>query len=138
MATINNNVGKFNSFVKHQLAALAARGKTSDDLLANLFKGYLACTDRIFHWYIEKKLDAYEEGQQVTANKMMQWAKNIYNIISEKEIWQAPTPEEQQILTMRAEVNELKKEKSKSNNKTNRNNHNKQGHRSQQRSNEKP
>lgn len=68
----------------------------------------------------------------------MQWAKNKYNIICEKDLWQAPTPEEQQILALRVAVNELKKVKSKPNYKNNRNSRNKQGNHSQQRTNEKP
>lgn len=65
----------------------------------------------------------------------MQFAKNKYDIIREKDLWQAPTPEEQQILALRAEVNELKKGKLKPKSQHNRN---KSGNRNQQRNNEKP
>ena len=56
----------------------------------------------------------------------MKWAKVKYGIIKEKGLWNAPTREEQQILAMKAEINNLKKSKekkqgSKNGNKNNQN-----------------
>ena len=62
--TINNNIKLFNTYVKQQLEALAARGETIQDLLTNLFKEYLAASDRQFNDYIESKLLLYEEGKK--------------------------------------------------------------------------
>ena len=46
MATVKGDVIKFNQYVRKLKNDLAARGETSNDLLINIFKGYLACTDR--------------------------------------------------------------------------------------------
>ena len=113
MATIDSDIAKFNSYVKQQLATLAARGETTQDLLTNLFKEYLACADPIFCRYMEKKQEAHDEGTTIDPNHLMKWAKIKYGIIKEKGLWNAPTREEQQILAMKAEVNNLKKNKDK-------------------------
>ena len=113
MATVDHDIAAFNIYVQHQLSALAARGKSSDDILMNLFKGYMACSDKVFHRYMEKKLDAYEEGQDITPSELMAWAKLKYDIIKERQLWNAPSAEEKQILALRYEINELKKAVSK-------------------------
>ena len=119
IASVDHNVNKFNSFVKQQLAALAAHGQTTNDLLTNLFKGYSACSDPVFRRYIEQKKESYEEGSRITANQLMQWAKTKYNLIVEAGLWNSPTTEQQQIYALKAEVESLKK--SKPTNRRNRN-----------------
>ena len=49
-------------YVKNLVGQLRARGEYTNDLLINLFKGYLAATDKSFTTYIDKKLETYEEG----------------------------------------------------------------------------
>ena len=126
MTTIDSDISKFNLYVKQQLATLAARGETTHDLLTNLFKGYLACSDPIFRRYIEKKQEAHDEGATIDPNLLMKWAKVKYGIIKEKGLWNAPTKEEQQILAMKAEIHSMKKAKEgKLNRNKNKNNQNK-------------
>ena len=111
MTAVENDVAKFNAYVKQQLQALAARGATTHDLLSNLFKGYLACSDRIFCRYIEKKQESYEEGTDITPNKLMVWAKTKFNIIKQNNLWCSPSPEQKEIMALKTEVQELKKTK---------------------------
>ena len=107
--TINDDIPKFNIYVREQITSLAARGQASDDLLTNLFKGYLAVSDRTFHRYIQEKQERYEEGSaDITVNQLMHLAKTKYSIIKEKGMWHAPTPEETKILALTAEVTKLK------------------------------
>ena len=54
LSLLNNDITALNSFVMVTLSQLAARGETSTDLLANLFKGYLSTGDRTFTSYIKK------------------------------------------------------------------------------------
>ena len=117
MATIDSDIGKFNSYVKQQLATLNARGETTQDLLTNLFKGYLACSDPIFRRYMEKKQESHDEGATIDPNMLMKWAKIKYSIIKEKGVWNAPTKEEQQILAMKAEIKSIKNTKERKRNK---------------------
>lgn len=89
MAQIDHDIPKFNPYAKHQLQALATRGATTNDILRNLFKGYLACMDQIFHIYIEKKQEVYEEGTNIAANELILWAKNKYDNIKHENLWNA-------------------------------------------------
>ena len=41
MARLGHDIHKFNIMVKQQIGLLSSRGKTTTDLLENLFKGYL-------------------------------------------------------------------------------------------------
>ena len=93
MVNIDSDIGKFNSYVKQQLATLAAHVETTQDLLTNLFKGYLACSYPIFRRYMEKKQEAHDEGTTIDPNLLMKWAKVKYGIIKEKGIWNSPTKE---------------------------------------------
>ena len=109
IGTINDNIPKFNLYVREQMIELAVRGQTSDDLLTNSLKGYLAVTDRNFHRYIEEKQERYEEGTlEISINQLMHLAKTKYNIIQEKGMWQAPSAEESKILALTTEVTKLK------------------------------
>ena len=121
MSTINNDISKFNAYVRHLQLSLAARGAQSGDLLSNLFKGYLACSDRIFVRYIEKKQEDYEEGNNVTPNELMLLAKTRYDVIREKGLWNALSPEQKEILALKAQVNGLSK-KQQSNHQENKQN----------------
>ena len=83
----------------------------TQDLLTNLFKGYLAAKDKSFCAYINTKKENHEEGQTITTDQIMKWAKNKYEIIKETGKWNAPSNEEQQIIALRTEVKNIKEGK---------------------------
>ena len=55
MATVGNEIGKFNAYVTSLVSQLRSRGQTSSDLLNHILKGYKACSDKQFVKYIEGK-----------------------------------------------------------------------------------
>jgi len=63
--TIGCGITKFNAYVKDLIDSLMARGKTTQDLQANLFKAYKVVTNHEFVAYIHKKEDQYEEGEDI-------------------------------------------------------------------------
>ena len=65
LPTIGHDIVKFNTYVKLLVDGLRSRGETTQDLLVNLFKGYMACSDREFVAYIKRKQDAFEEGTEL-------------------------------------------------------------------------
>ena len=71
ISTIGQDITKFNGYVQNLLTALETRGETTHDLLANLFKGYLACSDKTFVKYIQSKEEKYEEGEIMNPKKLM-------------------------------------------------------------------
>ena len=53
MTTVNNNVIKFNAYVRQQLTNLQVRGKVTHDLMTNLWKAYQVVSDNEFNNYIK-------------------------------------------------------------------------------------
>ena len=94
ITTIDSDIGKFNQYVKLLVQSLTARNQTTSDLLINLFKGYGAVSDEVFRAWLVRKQDDHEEGEEITPDDLMIAAKNKYDAMVEKGIWNAPTAEE--------------------------------------------
>ena len=107
---VGYDVLKFNMYVKNLVIQLKARGESSNDLLTNLFKGYLAATDKSFVAYIDKKLELYEEGSDISPDQLMLWARQKYDLLREKGTWNAPTEEEEKIIALEAQVKKMEKQ----------------------------
>ena len=113
MLKINSDITKFNGYVKLLEGSLAARGQRSEALLTHLFKGYLAASDKVFVKYITEKMDRYEEGDEMSADHLMQLADNKFRLLKEREEWDAPSAEEEKLLALQTEVEKLKSMKRK-------------------------
>jgi chromatin remodeling complex protein RSC6 len=108
MTTVGSDIEKFNLHVKGQLDALQARGQTTHDLLANLFKGYGAASDKTFRAYIKKKEEDYEEGIDIDTTRLMLLALNKYKTrLVEEQKWNAPSDEEAKIIALEAQLKKL-------------------------------
>jgi hypothetical protein len=66
---------------------LAFRSETSNDIITNLFTGYIACTDKRFVEYMKKCKDSYEEGEDFIYQFTMQKAKRKYQARVVKNEW---------------------------------------------------
>ena len=113
MLKISSNITQFNGYVKLLVRSLQARGQKTEALLSHLFKGYLAASDKSFNKYINDKKDRYEEGEEISADKLMQLADNKYRLLKEREEWDAPSAEEEKIMALQAAVENLTKNKRK-------------------------
>ena len=111
MTKCDSNIRLFNQYVKDQRSSLMARGGQSEDLLINIFKGYLTCKDASFVEYITKKQDDYDEGVAMTPDDIMQLADNKYQAMILRGTWAAPSKEEMQIVALASEIEEMKKDK---------------------------
>ena len=119
---IGSDITKFNGYVKMLLSSLHARGQRTEDLLSHLFKGYLAASDKVFVRYIEGKKEKYEEGKDLEPEKLMLLADNRFRLLKERDEWDAPSQEEEKLLSLQAEVEKLKRgNKRKSNTKKEKN-----------------
>jgi hypothetical protein len=58
-----------------------AHGERCDDIMINLFKGYMAASDSEFIWYIKTKKDAYDDGGDLTSDALMTLALNKYEML---------------------------------------------------------
>jgi hypothetical protein len=109
MTSINFDIEKFNHYVKLQVASLTARGETSNDLLINLFKGYAVVIDQDFKRYISDKQNDYEEGQDINPEILMNFAIVKFRTLKQKGRWNAPSPQEERIIALTAQVEAFKK-----------------------------
>ena len=108
LPTIGHDIGKLNDYVTSLHDALLAGGEVSNDLLINLFKGYKASSDRRFVAYIEKKEEDYEDGSTaISPHQLMTLAKNRYEVLVEKGLWNAPSAEEEKIMALEATIKKL-------------------------------
>lgn len=106
---MGNDIVKFNGYVTMLLDSLKARGETTHDLLTNLFKAYAACSDKNFVRYIADRQTEWEDGKEMTPTQLMEKAANKYKILKTKELWEAPSAEEEKLLALEARFAELKK-----------------------------
>ena len=109
LPTVGYNITKFNMYVKNLVDQLRARGEYTNDLLINLFKGYLLATDKLFTAYIDKQLEAYKECQDITVDQLMLWARNKYDLLLDKDTCNPPTEQEEKIIVLQAQVKETVK-----------------------------
>ena len=114
IVTIENDITKFNGYVKRLVQSLTARGERTEDLLSNLFKGYKAVSDRNFIKYVNNKQEKYEEGKRYTPDQLMQLADNKFRLLKEKGIWDTPSESEEKILALEAKIAKLSKTTRKS------------------------
>ena len=116
--TIGCDITKFNAHIQLLLEGLSARGETTNNLLINLFKGYKAATDNTFVKYIERKQEEYDDGNSMTSNQLMELADKKYKNLKLNGLWNAPSEQEEKILALSAEVEKLKRDKSRKQKKT--------------------
>jgi hypothetical protein len=109
MKSVDSDIEKFNQYVKSQLDSLNARGQTTQDLLANLFKGYEEASDNTFRAYISKKQDDYHDGVEIASDHLMQLALNKYRTLVEGGKWNAPTEADEKIIALEAQLKKLGK-----------------------------
>jgi hypothetical protein len=107
IATIGHDVEKFNAHVITVINGLKARGHTSQDVLANLFKAYKAVPDKEFVRYIKEKEDSYDDGTDITVEALMLRAADKFKRMVEAKEWKAPSPEQEKIIALEAAIKKL-------------------------------
>ena len=110
ITTIDSNIQLFNQYVKVNREGLRARGESTDDLMINLFKGYMNAADRDFVEYIKLKKDQYDEGGEIDAEQLMTLALNKYENLLTENKWKALSPEQEQLVALSAQFDKLKDE----------------------------
>lgn len=111
MLIITCNVEKFNIHVNLLLDSLLAQGETTTDLLHYLFKAYEAVLDKEFVRYMKSKREKYEEGEDITAQKLMVLASNKYKLLVEWVEWNTPSNKEEKVLALQLKIAQLEQKK---------------------------
>ena len=102
LPTIGHDITKFNAYAKLLIDGLRSRRETSHDLLVNLFKGYMACSDREFVAYIKRKQDSFEESTPIHVDNLMKNVTDKYKTRLQKGKWNAPDINEAKIMALQA------------------------------------
>ena len=71
--------------------SLTAGGKTTQDLLTNLFRAYAARSGSTFVKYIADMQTKWEDGEELTPEILMDRVSNKYKIMKTKEVWNPPS-----------------------------------------------
>ena len=108
MGKVGNDISKFNTHVQILVHKLAVRGEQTNDLLVNLFRGYGACSDRTFVEYMQRQQEKYDEGEDITPTRIMDLANAKYRQMKDKGIWEAPTPEDEKISALQAQLEKVR------------------------------
>ena len=107
MMVVGSDIKQFNNHVKELIDSLHARGATTQDLLANLFKAYRCVSDKNFVTYMNNKQAWFDEGNDIEPTVLMQWALDKYNRGIETGEWNAPSTEEIKIIALEAKVKSI-------------------------------
>jgi hypothetical protein len=107
-STAQSNISDFNNYVQNQMAALSARGETTHDLLNNLFKAYARTDCEEFRDFIKDARCDWERNHQAyDPEVLMNECQDEYNRLLLLRRWGARTEQEEQIITLRAEIEHL-------------------------------
>ena len=111
--TVGNEITELNVHAKILNQQLISRGDMSTDLRANLFKGYKTSSDQEFIQYIKNIEDNYEEGEELSPNKLINLADTKFKIPKEKGVWNDTRKEEENLITIEDALGKLNKRKTK-------------------------
>ena len=113
METVANDIEKFNLYVEDLEAQLAARGHKSTELITHLFTAYGTVKDSVFVRYIEAKQNQYDEGKDFKTQELMATALAKFQTRKDAGVWEAQTPEQEQITALTAQLVQLKDQNKK-------------------------
>jgi hypothetical protein len=113
---IKSDITQMNTYVRTQLRSLHARGEDTQDLLTNLFKGYMAASDKEFRDYIKGRQEEYDDNRTTyTSQQLMTLANNKYTIRVQDHLWNAPSEADEKIIALESEISQLKTSNKSSN-----------------------
>ena len=108
MSIVNSNIENFNQYVKVNVDGLKSRGGCIDGLMIKLFKAYQVAYDGEFVRYIKTNRDQYDDGYNITEDKLINSALNKYEILRKYNKWNSMSPEQEQIVALASVVDKLK------------------------------
>lgn len=109
MLKVDSDIVEFNTYVQSCLSTMTRHGARCEDMMDNLFRGYLVTEDNDFRKYMKELYQKYQYGEiQITQTELMAKARTAYQVALDNENWGALSEEQQSIIAMKAELTELK------------------------------
>jgi hypothetical protein len=87
---------------------LTARGESSQDTMMNVQAAYMVCKDADFVRHAKDEYARWEQGATMTLKEYMASALTKYKTLRMKGVWEAPSPEQEQIIALTAAVTSLR------------------------------
>ena len=106
---IDNDIVRYNKYVNVLVGNLTARVETTQDLLANLIKAYTACSDQTFVNHIADVQTKWEDNKDLSPRELMQKAERKFRILKAKDLWKAPSAQEEILIALEATISDMKK-----------------------------
>jgi hypothetical protein len=104
----NCDIQKINEYVVVLEEGLAARGESSQDTMMNIQAAYMECKDADFVRHAKDEYGRWEQGASMTLKEYMGSALTKYKTLKMKGTWEAPSPEQEQIIALTAAVSSLR------------------------------
>jgi hypothetical protein len=104
----NCNIQKINEYVVVLEEGLHARGESSQDTTMNINSAYMACKDANFVRHAKDKYGRWEQGATVALKGYMASCLVKYKTLKMKGPWEAPSPEQEQIIALTAAMSSLR------------------------------
>ena len=108
MSTVNLDIENFNQYVKVNMDGLKSRGEKMYDIMISLFKEYQLASDGEFVRYINIKQDQYNDGCNISPDKLMTSALNKLKILRKYNNWNTMSPDQEHIVDVASVVEKLK------------------------------
>ena len=102
------NIEKINEYVVVLEEGLAARGETSQDTMMNVQAAYEVCKDAVFVRHTRDEYSRWEQGATMSLKDFMSSALTKYKTLKMKGQWEAPSPEQEQIIALSAEMSSMR------------------------------
>jgi hypothetical protein len=83
---------------------LASRSECTTDLIAYLIVSCHNATDKRINTYIEMKINAYDDGEDIQVMDLMQSAQNKYKVLVDKKRWNIPSKEEENVIALETQL----------------------------------
>ena len=94
------DIEKINKYVIVLKEGLAARGESSQDTMMNVQAAYEVCKDAAFVRHTRDEYSKWEQGATMTLKDYMSSALTKYKTLKMKGQWEAPSPEQEQIIAL--------------------------------------
>jgi hypothetical protein len=105
---LNSDVKEINKWINNQMSALRSRGKDSEDLMINIFKGYAVVNDKQIVNYIADLRTQYEDGRiDMDADKLMIWGYQKFKNLGLSETLEAPAVDKADIVALKTQTEEI-------------------------------
>jgi hypothetical protein len=114
LVTLKYDITEFNRYVRDLMDQVSSRGERTTDLIAYLFEAYRSTIDKRFNSYIEMKINAYDDGEDIEVMDPILSAQNKYKVLVDEKRWDIPSKEEEKIIALETQLAKFTKPKGSS------------------------